>query len=232
MSEKSREIDIHLGLAALILGICMIIGANNIGKPRSTVSVRGLCEREVMADRAIYPISYKESGNDLENLFATVQKKNEIIRTFLKQNGFSDDEITIGTPKLTDRLSDSYSTYSQRYTINSVVSLCTDKVSDVIKIQTNLSSLLEQGVAVGSGNEWENPIIFEFAGLNNIKPEMIEEANHNARAAADQFAKDSESKVGKIKEAIQGLFSIENRDANTPHIKRVRVITYVTYYLR
>ena len=67
--------------------------------------------------------------------------------------------------------------------------------------------------------------------MNSIKPQMIEEATKNARAAAEKFAKDSESKLGKIKTANQGLFTIENVDEYTPNVKHVRVVTNVTYFL-
>lgn len=232
MEIKSHEVDIHLGLAALILGICLIIASNRIGKDDNTVTVKGLCEREVMADRAIYPICYKESGDNLEALYATVKQKNEVIHQYLVGKGFSDAEINIGTPKLTDRLADSYGTYQSRYTINSVVSLCTDKVEQVIALQSDLSSLLDKGIAIGSGNEWETPAVYEITKLNDLKPEMIEAANQNARATAEQFAKDSDSKLGKITSATQGLFSIDPRDANTPYIKKVRVVTTVSYKLK
>lgn len=219
-------------LSALILGICIIIAAHNLNPNKPNVSVRGLCEREVMADRAIYPISYKESGDDLSELFKSVKAKNEIICQFLKEHGFSDEEIFIGSPKMVDRMADSYaSNYRSRYTVNSTVNLCTSKVEDVIKVQSDLTALLEQGIAV-TGSDWENPITYEFTSLNSIKPEMIQEANNNAREAAEQFAKDSHSRVGRIQNASQGLFSIEQRDANTPYIKKVRVVTYVTYTLR
>ena len=88
---------------------------------------------------------------------------------------------------------------------------------------------MEQGIAINV-NEWN--VTYNFTGLNDIKPQMIEEANKAARAAGEQFAKDSDSRLGKIKEASQCLFSIENRDQNTPYIKKVRAVTYVNYYLR
>jgi hypothetical protein len=92
------------------------------------------------------------------------------------------------------------------------------------------SQLIKQGVTLSSDN-WENPIEFKFEGLNELKPEMVEEATLNARQTAEKFAEDSESKLGKIKRASQGSFSIGNRDSNTPHIKRVRVVSSITYYL-
>ena len=73
---------------------------------------------------------------------------------------------------------------------------------------------------------------FQYEGLNDIKPQMIEEATRNAREAAEKFAKDSDSRLGKIRTANQGTFTIENRDSNTPYIKKVRVVTSVTYYLK
>ena len=94
------------------------------------------------------------------------------------------------------------------------------------------SELLKKGIVTGGGSQWENPVEFEYEGLNEIKPGMIEEATQNAREAAKKFAKDSGSRLGKIKTANQGTFTIENRDSNTPYIKKVRVVTSVTYYLK
>ena len=94
------------------------------------------------------------------------------------------------------------------------------------------AELLKKGVVAGAGNDWENPVEFKYEGLNDIKPQMIEEATRNARETAQKFAKDSRSKLGKIKTASQGTFTIENRDSNTPYIKTVRVVTSVTYYLK
>ena len=100
----------------------------------------------------------------------------------------------------------------------------------VLNLMSRQSDLLKKGVVTG-GNSWENPVEFKYEGLNDIKPQMIEEATMNAREAAEKFAKDSQSRLGKIKTANQGTFTIENRDSNTPYIKRVRVVTSVTYYL-
>jgi len=108
--------------------------------------------------------------------------------------------------------------------------VCTDKVDVVLKLMSEQSALLKKGIVTG-GNSWENPVEFKYEGLNDIKPQMIEEATMNAREAARQFAKDSDSRLGKIKTASQGTFTIENRDSNTPYIKKVRVVTSVTYYL-
>lgn len=227
------EISIGLGTAAVILGVFLLLAVGKFKSYDRTVSVRGLCEREVMADRAIYPIVYKETGNNLAQLYATVNEKNAIIRQFLKENGIEESEISYPAPKITDNQSNSYtSNASQRYVITAVVNVYTPKVQTILDMQSKMGTLMEKGIAIGSGNEWENPAVFEFAALNDIKPEMIEEANKSARQAAEQFAKDSDSKLGKIQNATQGLFSIEPRDANTPHIKKIRVVTNATYKLK
>ena len=112
-----------------------------------------------------------------------------------------------------------------------MVTVCTGKVDQILKLMERQPELLKKGV-VTSGNNWENQVEFKYEGLNEIKPEMIEEATRNAREAAQKFAKDSDSRLGKIKTASQGTFTIENRDSNTPYIKKVRVVSSVTYYLK
>ena len=171
------------------------------------------------------------TGDDPAAIYADISNKNQTVVAFLKENGFEDSEITVASPKVTDRYAEVYSNYNERYSVRSTVSVYTNKVDKVQAITEKQSELLEKGIAVYSG-DWNNPTVYEFTALNDIKPEMIEEANKNARAAAEQFAKDSHSRLGKIKDAQQGLFSIEDRDSYTPSVKKVRVVTYVTYYLR
>ena len=112
-----------------------------------------------------------------------------------------------------------------------MITVSTEKVSKVQPLTTRVQELLKAGVIVSSENYWDDNIQYLFEGLNEIKPDMIHEATANARVAAEQFATDSDSKIGKIKTASQGTFSIEDRDATTPQIKRVRVVTSLTYYL-
>ena len=111
------------------------------------------------------------------------------------------------------------------------MTICTDNVDAVLDLMSKQSELMKK-VLVVVGNDWENPVEFKYEGLNDINPAMIEEATQNAREATEKFAKDSGSRLGKIKNANQGTFTIENRDSNTPYIKKVRVVTSVTYYLK
>ncbi len=216
-----------------LAGMFLLLAVNRFQSFDRTVSVRGLCEREVDADLAIYPLSFNVMGDDPVALNNEITRNNKIVVDFLKANGFDDAEINIAPPKVTDRDAEGYYPAGNhyRYSIRSTVSLYSSKIDKVRELTTKQGELLQQGVAIGGG-DYTTPTVFEFTALNAVKPDMIQEANNNARAAAEQFANDSGSRLGKIKEATQGLFTIEDRDSYTPNVKRVRVVTYVTYYLR
>lgn len=223
-------------LAALVgsvaLGVCIIAA---VGKYRSferTVEVKGLCETEVQADRAIWSITYKVVADEVEHLYGQIDRQNGIITDLLKNGGLDEDDYTVGVPKVSDKLAEEYgnNTRAYRFIATSVVTVCTGKVDNVLELMSRQSELLKSGVLIVE-NSWENQTKFTYERLNDLKPIMIEEATRNAREAANKFAADSGSELGKIKRANQGVFSIESRDGNTPHIKRVRVVTTVTYYL-
>ena len=206
-----------------------------VGKYRSydrTVNVKGLCEKEVMADKVIWPVVYKVMADDIESIYDQTDRNNAIIKAFLESGGVDASEITVSVPQISDKYANEYGSNDRafRYIATNVMTVCTDKVEVVLDLMSKQSELLKKGIVTG-GNSWENPVEFKYEGLNGIKPEMIEEATKNAREAADKFAKDSDSRLGKIKTANQGTFTIENRDSNTPYIKKVRVVTSVTYYL-
>ena len=122
--------------------------------------------------------------------------------------------------------------YSNDYIVTAGVTVCSHQVELIVKLQTEQGKLYEKGIPVGMGDNWAHPITYSFTKLNDIKPAMIEEATINARQAAEKFAKDSNSKLGKIKTATQGQFSVSDRDNNTPYIKNIRVVTNVVYYLK
>ena len=197
-----------------------------------TVNVKGLCEREVKADKVIWPIVYKVMADDVQDIYNQTSSSNDIIVDFLVSGGISPDEISVSVPKISDKLANEYGGYDRayRYIAKNVVTVYTDNVDDVLALMSRQSELLKKGIITG-GESWENPVEFRYEGLNDVKPEMIEEATKNAREAAQKFAKDSDSQLGKIKTASQGTFTIEDRDSNTPHIKKVRIVTSVTYYL-
>ncbi len=227
-------------LSAIIIGAAIIIAAAmlplSVAKLKSfdrTVTVKGLCEREVNADKVIWPLSYKVVGDDLPALLREIENCNSTILKFLSGGGVPADQITISSPVISDKYADEYGNNNRvnRYIITNVVTVCSSQVDDVLKLQATSADLLKQGVPLVA-NSWENQVEFAYEALNDIKPEMIEEATANAREAAQKFAQDSGSQIGKILTASQGTFSINDRDANTPYIKRVRVVTSVTYYLK
>ena len=198
-----------------------------------TVNVKGLCEKEVKADKVIWPVVYKVMANDIQSIYDQTDRSNETIVDFLKAGGIDVSEITVSVPQISDKFANEYGNNDRayRYIATNVITVYTDKVDDVLSLMSKQSDLLKKGIVTG-GNDWENPVEFKYEGLNEIKPAMIEEATMNAREAAEKFAKDSDSRLGKIKTANQGTFTIENRDSNTPYIKKVRVVTSVTYYLK
>lgn len=216
----------------VILGIMIPAAVVKYRSFDRIVNVKGLCEKEVKADKVIWPIVYKVMSNDIQSIYAQTDASNAVIVDFLMAGGVSKDEIAVSVPEISDKLANEYGDNNRafRYIAKNVVTVCTSDVDKVLALMASQADLLKNGV-VTAGNDWENPVEFKYEGLNGIKPQMIEEATQNARETADKFAKDSDSSLGKIKTANQGTFTIEDRDSNTPYIKRVRVVTSVTYYL-
>ena len=224
-------LSVMVGL--IVIGIMIPVAVNEYRSFDRTVNVKGLCEKEVEADKVIWPITYKVMSNDVQSVYDMTDKNNALVLEFLKSGGLSDEEITVSVPAISDKLANEYGDNNRafRYIATNVVTVCTDKVDAVLSLLSRQSELLRKGVVI-SGNSWENPLEFKYEALNALKPSMVEEATRNAREVAQKFASDSGSRLGKIKTASQGVFSIENRDSNTPNIKKVRVVTSVTYYLK
>jgi len=197
-----------------------------------TVSVKGLCEKEVPADKVIWPITHKVVGNDLAAINSEVETKNDIISSFLTDGGVKKQDITVSSVTINDKFAQDYGNSDRpyRYVATCIITVCSKDVDKVTKLMSRQNELLKMGLVVTS--EWDSKPQFNFEGLNDIKPEMIKEATANAKDVAKKLARDSGSKLGKLKDAAQGTFSIESRDTNTPQIKKVRVVTYVTYYLK
>ena len=225
-----------------LLGLCIMAGLVVLGCaiPASvkifksydrTVSVKGLCEREVAADKVIWPLVFKVAGNQLPAVSGEIAEKTGRIEQYLRNGGVEESEITVAMPKISDKDANEYggNDRTYRYVATCTVTVCSQDVQKVLALMADRNSLIDEGIVLSS--DWDSTPQFRFEGLNDIKPEMIEEATKNAREVALKFAKDSDSSLGKIKDAAQGTFSIEDRDSNTPSIKKVRVVTYVTYYL-
>lgn len=230
--------------AATILGGCILAGllgmswmanttANELKAYERNVTVKGLAEQEVMANVAIWPIQFTVASNDLEQLYADADSNTQKIAAFLKQNGIQQGEVTISPPAIVDKLAQQYGGNGPvefRFNANQRVTVYSGQIDTIRKAQTRLSDLGKQGVVL-SGDMYQARTEYLYTDLNTIKPKMVEQATQNAREVAEKFAADSNSRLGKIKQASQGQFSISDRDQNNPHIKNVRVVSTVTYYL-
>lgn len=222
-----------LCLGMVLLGIFIGNGISSISANQRVVTVRGLSEREVEANKVTWPIVSKFVGDDLAGLYSHVESTNNAIVAFLKKNGLSDNEFSINAPKVQDMQADNYGGQPApyRYNVTSVVVVTSSQVAKVNELMAKQSELMAQGIAIVAG-DYNYQTLYEFTELNKIKPDMVADATKNARKAADKFAEDSESKLGKIKSASQGQFSIEDRDQYTPYVKRVRVVSTIEYYLK
>lgn len=222
-----------LAVSIVILGFCVKWGIDDFANKDRKVSVKGLSEREVDADKVTWPILSKELGNNLPELYNRIAVTQGKIKKFLMSNGVKESEINVNAPVVIDLNADQYNTNQRayRYNITSIVTVTSRNVKLVRSIIARQGELLKEGIAIVDGG-YENPVKYEFVSFNSMKPKMMEEAIANARKTAEQFAKNSESKLNKIVSADQGQFSIDNRDSNTPYVKKVRVVTTITYSLK
>jgi hypothetical protein len=228
-------------LTACILAVGIILAAFIVGqsairfkKLDRSVVVKGLAEMEVDANLAVWPITFNEASNDLAQLQSTLERKQAIILAFLKKVGFTDADITIGMISISDQKANIYGGNNQyvefRFIGRAQLTVRTDQTARMNTAISRLTDLVGQEIVLNQ-NQYESQVQYLYTSLNSIKPAMIEQATVNARQAAEKFAIDSNSKVGKIKKATQGLFTIEDRDINTPYKKIIRVVTTVEYYL-
>lgn len=222
---------IFLGLVAL--GYLLSSAAIKIKEYERSVTAKGLSEREYEADVVIWPIQFTQANNDLSELYNSIEVSTSEIKKFLAKKGIDPKEISISSPAITDKSAQQYINNRKvefRYTALQTVTVYSKNVKGVREVMSTLSELGKKGIVFTGGNYQAQPE-YLFARLNEVKPEMIEEATRKAREVAQKFATDSQSKLGKIKRASQGQFSINPRDKNNPHIKKVRVVSTVVYYL-
>lgn len=212
------------------------------------VTVKGLVERELEADLATWPLIIKSSGDDLAATQGEMEANLGVLSGFLKENGFTEAELSTRPPRVIDRMAAEYGGEMRagqaRYIVESGVMIRSNNVALVQKVSQMTNALVRAGVALTSdSNSCVSGPNYVFTRLNAIKPEMLAEATRNARASANQFAADSGSRVGGIRRAYQGVFSISGRDEvsgdgmggggcgiSDPN-KKIRVVTTVDYYL-
>jgi len=213
----------------LCLGGCFIyLGISKFANKDRAVSVKGLSTREVEADYAVWPLSYGWNGNDLPSLYNKVEQVTERVKQHLLALGFEESDIRQGSISVNNNWEGYYNTRPEfHYTLNTSLIVSTNKVALVVASQGKESALLKEGIIV-STQTWN--LDYQFNGLPELKPSMIEEATQNARAVAQKFAEDAKCSLGSIRRASQGQFSVES-DQYQPWIKHVRVVTTVDYFL-
>ncbi len=218
---------IAAGLAAAGYFIGQGISERNAG--RRIISVKGLSEREVPASVATWTIGYSANGNELSEINGKLADSTKAVIAFLKEAGFAEADMAVQPPSLQDNTMEAREKDvpppPERYKAYQSVLLRTSKVDLIKPALASASNLMTSGVLL-SGKSEPNYI---FNQVNEIKPQMIEEATKNARIAAEQFSRDSQTSLGKLRSATQGWFQVENRDAATPERKVVRVVVDVEY---
>lgn len=245
---------------AVVLGICVMIGLvaggwllgsqiKDIKLADRYVTVKGLVERTVKSDSAVWHVTFKEAGNDLSQVIAKSEANKNAVLKFMTEQGIKPQEIRIGQIQVTDKQANEFGNNpsGQRYIVQQTVSVNSPDVDKITSAGEKTAELVQSGVIIGGG--YGQGIAYRFNGLNALKPDMITEATRNARAAAERFAADSGSHVGAIRSAKQGVFSITAADGTEGEIvaqdeggtgmpnsdssimKKVRVVTTVDYYL-
>lgn len=234
-----KDYQLLLAAIAVALGLCYLgcsLGSS-IERFKTLdrhITVKGLSEREVPANKVTWPLMYKELGNDPSAMYELIEQKNKKLVAFLKTAGITDNEISVNPPTIRDRQADNYGNeiMNYRYKASCVITVTSTNVDKVRQLMNRQSELMKQGIALVSEEYGDQSISYEYTGLNDIKREMVEEAMKNAKATAEQFASDANSTLAGVITAQQGQFSIEDRDANTPYIKKIRVVNTVEYAIK
>lgn len=252
MANETHRLSIYSS-AILAVGLVLagwVLGGEirGIRMADRYVAVRGLAERTVKSDLAIWHLPFVEAGNDLQATFSKSEQDQHAVLDFLAQQGIPKSEITLGQPSVTDMAANQYSAQNSRanrYIVRQQIIVRSKNVDGVAAAVQKTSELVARGVVLSGGPNYApgtSGVSYLFTGLNDIKPEMITEATRNARVAAERFAADSHSKVGMIRQASQGLFTISDADASSNGgggyypsgggvMKKVRVVTTIDYYL-
>ena len=215
-------------------GIFVGQGVVNARVGDRSVSVRGVSERDVKADLAVLPLRFTASGDVLSDVQARIDGDLVIVRQFLTAQGYPADAVDLGQLSVADTQSREYAsqTGGPRFILAQAVIVRTTDVDRVQQTTRALNELVRQGVVL---QDFSGPT-YVFTKLNEVRPEMIAEATAAARSGAEQFAEDSGTGLGPIRQATQGSFEILSRDevdSETSSLnKKVRVVATISYRLR
>jgi len=240
-------------LLGALLALGMIVGGMLLGmkvrdfkRADRYVEVKGLVERTVKSDSATWPITFSETGDQLPTVFAATEKDKDAVMQFLATQGFTPQSISVGSISVTDKTTNQFGNNSSgpRFMVQETVTVTSGDVDRVAAANAKTEDLVKAGIVVQS-TQGQPSVTYTFNGLNALKPDMITEATKNARDSASRFAADSGSKVGEIRSANQGVFSISAANAGSATgdegvadtsgdgsiMKKVRVVSTIDYYL-
>jgi hypothetical protein len=253
MNDDARSLLKPFAALGVLLAFGMIGGGMLLGmkvrdfkRADRYVEVKGLVERTVKSDTATWPITFSETGDSLPAVFAASEKDKAAVIDFLTAQGFTAQNVTLGSISVTDRTTNQFGNNSSgpRFMVQETITVNSNDVDKVAAANAKTADLVKAGVVIQS-TEGQAGVTYKFNGLNALKPDMITEATKNARASADRFAQDSGSKVGEIRSANQGVFSISAANAGSATgeegavdtsgdgsiMKKVRVVSTIDYYL-
>lgn len=215
------------GLA--LAGLFIFLGFSKYASKDRAVVVKGLSTRDMQADYVVWPLTYNLQTNDLTTAYTELNNTTETIRKFLISKGFAAEDLRRGNTTVEDNWANYYGNRQpdKRYTVSTTMVVSTKDVARVINSQGCPSELLSKGIIVNT-QDWN--VDYQFNGLTELKPSMIEEATKNARTVAQKFADDAGCSLGSIRNASQGQFSVES-DNYQPWVKHIRVVTTIGYYL-
>lgn len=235
----------------IIIGfiICSIILGRSLQRFKTEdriVSVKGFSEREVKSDLVVWTIRTRVASNDLSDGSKSIEEAKNKVIDFLLRNTIKESDIIQKDLVVNDKKAQEYvnpTGDSFRFVIDKIIQVRSAEVDNIQKVSRMTDELLKAGVVISARNEYEGSVKFFFTKLNEIKPEMLSEATRNAKKAAEEFAKESNTKLGNLKKATQGLFTIIDRDnylsgqteygmSGSDLYKKVRVVVNVDYSIK
>lgn len=223
-NNKFIFISLALIIFSLLVSAAFFLSARDFSKQGSYVEVKGLSEKIVKADTAIWAMSFEVKSNNVDTLYSDIEKNIVTIKSFLTEKGFDVSEINVAPVNI---YQDTYKDAVFRYNSTNQISVYTKKV-DLAKATSNETLLLVKSGVVLS----QNNISFEFSDINSIKPEMLTDAIKNANDTALQFAQNTGSLVGSVTRGNQGVFDITDKDPGSPEYKKIRLVSTLRFLLK
>ncbi|NCO03826.1 MAG: SIMPL domain-containing protein [Alphaproteobacteria bacterium] len=243
MKDQPQGVFLIISLLILSLGISYAgskihDGLTDFKSYDKSVRVKGLAMQDVRADVALWPISYAETGNNLEALQEIVEKKGNIVESFFQEYGMAKDQIELQQVNVQDLMANAYRQLNpdqSRYIITQTYLVRTEDIDAMSNAAKNIGTLIKRGVVLAQAGS--STPTYLYTKLNDIKPQMLAAATQNAKDAAEEFSKQTGQKVTDIKSASQGVFQIMPRDETytVPEAqqinKTVRVVSTIEFYL-